>query len=84
MTITIAHRLPIIRGNVKRYRHQRRPTSRRRRRVRQTITYTIVVPNERVADALGVCQSDTIDLRTTFVAGSLRASPMAAADAHPG
>ena len=45
----------------------------------ETITYTVVVTNESITDALGVTLSDTIDLHTTFVAGSLRASPLAAA-----
>lgn len=48
----------------------------------ETITYTIVVTNESITDALGVTLSDTIDLHTNFVDGSLRASPMAADDAY--
>lgn len=48
----------------------------------ETITYTIVVTNESITDALGVTLSDTIDLHSNLVDGSLRASPMAAADAY--
>jgi len=47
-----------------------------------TVTYTAVVSNTGNADATGVQFNETIDPNTTFVAGSLKISPLAFDDAY--
>ncbi|HEY0408336.1 MAG TPA: Ig-like domain-containing protein [Pyrinomonadaceae bacterium] len=47
-----------------------------------TITYNVNVNNTGATDANGVAFNDTIDPNTTFVAGSLKVSPLAFADSY--
>lgn len=47
-----------------------------------TLTYTVIIANGGTTDATGVSFSDTIDPNTTLVAGSVKASPIAADDSY--
>jgi hypothetical protein len=47
-----------------------------------TLKYTIAINNGGATDATGVALADTIDPNTTFVAGSLHASPLANNDTY--
>ena len=51
-----------------------------------TITYTAVITNSGAVgeDATGVVFTDTLDINTTFVGGSLNAQPIAKADSYAG
>src|SRR5688572_14474316 len=48
----------------------------------ETIEYTVVIPNVGT-DALGVMFDDNPDANTTFVGGSLAASPVGVNDTYP-